>query len=342
MKIALLIPAYCPSSTLIDLIRELSASPFEKLIVVNDGSGADYDRIFDELKRLDSNLILLEHETNQGKGAALKTGFNYLLQHGGDIDSVVTADADGQHTAEDILNVASKNNNRKTIVLGCRRFDNRVPFRSRMGNQITKVMLRFFFGLDLHDTQTGLRCLSFDILPLMIGIPYDRYEYELEMLMVCNRYRVTFVQMPISTIYINDNRSSHFNPLVDSTKIYFVLFRYVIASLLTAIVDYMVFVLIVFATNNILLSTLLARGVALTVNYSLLRLVVFQSKENTAKTFPKYILLVLASGLISAFLTERMNYIAGINVILAKAISELILYALVFWVQKTIIFSRKD
>jgi glycosyltransferase involved in cell wall biosynthesis len=341
MKIALLIPAYCPSSTLIDLIRELSASLFKKVVVVNDGSSADYDGIFDELKKLDINLILLEHETNRGKGAALKTGFNYLLQHGGDIEGVVTADADGQHSAEDILNVASKINARKTIVLGFRQFDSGVPFRSRMGNQITKMMLRFFFSLDLQDTQTGLRGLSFDILPLMIGIPYDRYEYELEMLLVCNQHRVTFVQMPISTIYINGNSSSHFNPLVDSTKIYFVLFRYVIASLLTAIVDYIVFVLIVFATNNILLSTLLARGVALTVNYSLLRLVVFQSKENIAKTFPKYILLVLASGLVSAFLTERMNHLAGINIILAKPISELMLYVLVFWVQKTIIFTKK-
>lgn len=342
MKTALLIPAYCPSPTLIDLIRELSASPFEKLIVVNDGSGVEYNEIFNELKKLNTNLILLEHETNQGKGAALKTGFNYLLQQGRDIDGVVTADADGQHTAEDVLNVAGKSNTWKTIVLGSRRFDNSVPFRSRMGNQITKGMLKFFFGLDLHDTQTGLRCLSFDILPLMIEIPYDRYEYELEMLLVCNRHKVTFIQTPIATIYINDNRASHFNPLIDSTKIYFVLFRYVITSLLTAIVDYIVFVLIFYATNNILLSTLLARGVALTVNYSLLRLVVFQSKENIAKTFPKYILLVIASGLISAFLTERINYIAGINIILAKAISELILYVLVFWVQKTIIFAKKD
>jgi len=342
MKIALLIPAYCPSPTLINLIRELSASLFEKLIVVNDGSSADYDGIFDELKIITNKLILLKHETNMGKGAALKTGFNYLLQHGGDIDGVVTADADGQHTAEDIMNVAGNSNTRKTIVLGYRHFDGSVPLRSRFGNQTTRKVLKLLFGLDIYDTQTGLRGLSADILPLMARIPYDRYEYELEMLLVCKKNKVSFIEVPISTIYIDNNKSSHFNALVDSTKIYFVLFRYVIASLLTAAVDYLAFILFISMTDNILLSTLMARGVALAVNYSLLRFMVFKVDTGISKSFPKYILLVLAAGFVTAFLISTISRISGINVVVAKMISELTLYPLIFWVQKTIIFTRED
>jgi glycosyltransferase involved in cell wall biosynthesis len=342
MKIALLIPAYCPNLALIELVRELLDSPFEKIVVVNDGSGRDYDMIFGELKSVNTRVLLLEHETNRGKGAALKTGFSYLLQFGGDIDGVVTADADGQHTSEDIINVAELIQQNNTIVLGFRQFEKTIPFRSQIGNRITKGILKLFFGLDLSDTQTGLRGLSLDTIPLLVTIPYDRYEYELEMLLVCKRNGVSFIQTPIKTIYLNDNKSSHFNPLVDSTKIYFVLFRYVIASIITAIVDYILFVMLISATNNVLLSTLAARGVALTVNYSLLRLIVFQVKTNISKSFLRYILLVLASGLVSAFLTSTINRITGLEIILAKAISELILYSLVFWIQKTIIFARQD
>ena len=342
MKIALLIPAFCPSLTFVELVRELSTSPFETIIVVNDGSGADYDGIFNEIKTMTARVVILEHETNLGKGAALKTGFNYLLQQGWDIEGVVTADADGQHSVEDIVKVANSLYEQNTIILGYRQFGEDVPLRSRIGNEITRGILRIFFRLDLHDTQTGLRCISFDLLPVMVGIPYNRYEYELEMLLVCGRKKVTVVQNPIKTIYIDSNKSSHFSPVVDSTKIYFVLFRYVIASLLTAMVDYIIFVMIVFATSNILMSTLMARGVALTVNYTLLRHVVFQSRASISKTFPKYVLLVLASGLVSAFMTARMNRGAGINIIQAKAISELILYAFVFWIQKTFIFFQKD
>ena len=342
MKTALLIPAYCPSSTLIGLIRELSASPFEMLIVVNDGSGADYDGIFDELKKTAIKLILLKHETNLGKGAALKTGFNYLLQYGGDIDGVVTADADGQHSAEDIINVASKSHTRKTLVLGYRHFDGSVPLRSRFGNQTTRGVLKLLFGLDIHDTQTGLRCLSADILPLIVRIPYNRYEYELEMLLVCKKNKISFVEVPISTIYIDNNKSSHFNALVDSTKIYFVLFRYVIASLLTAAVDYLAFILFISMIDNILMSTLMARGVALAVNYSLLRFMVFKVKTGISQSFPKYILLVLAAGFVTAFLTSTISRNSGINVVLAKMVSELALYPFIFWIQKTIIFIHED
>ena len=105
--IPIIIPAYEPDQRLIGLLKELSEYTYGPVILVNDGSGAAYEDIFKTSKKLLSEkVILLTHDINRGKGRALKTAFQYILEHLPEAVGAVTADSDGQHTKTAIVNVA--------------------------------------------------------------------------------------------------------------------------------------------------------------------------------------------------------------------------------------------
>ncbi len=230
MSFVILIPAYKPDQRLVALVEQLSNACQALIVVVNDGSPEAYDHIFAALAPM-PRVTVLAHEANQGKGAALRTGFGYIEPLPADITCVVTADADGQHSIKDILAVAeASESNPGAMIIGSRRFDKDVPPRSMFGNTVTRWVMRLIFGVRLWDTQSGLRGIPRSLLPSLIEIPYDHYELEIVMLLVAQRNKVPLVEIPIETIYIEGNRSSHFKPLRDSARVYAVLFRYAFSS----------------------------------------------------------------------------------------------------------------
>ena len=104
MSFIILIPAYKPEQRLVLLVEQLLAASPAHIVIVNDGSPAEYDPIFTALTHF-PRVEILTHTVNQGKGAALRTGFRYIETQSADISCVVTADADGQHSVKDILAV---------------------------------------------------------------------------------------------------------------------------------------------------------------------------------------------------------------------------------------------
>ena len=239
----------------------------------------------------------------------LKTGLRHVLQSLPGSAGVVTADADGQHSVEDILNVVQAlPRERDALLLGVRSFDRWIPLRSRIGNTATRTLFRWISDLDLADTQTGLRGISPTLIAPFLEIRYDRYEFETEMLFICVRDRIPIRQIPIETIYLDDNASSHFSPLLDSMRIYWVLLRYVTVSLITAAIDYLTFfVAYPLTDDSILATTYISRGVAVLANYLLLRNVVFHSRKMMRQTFPRYILLVAVSGLVASAMIHPLH-----------------------------------
>jgi glycosyltransferase involved in cell wall biosynthesis len=225
MNIAVLIPSYKPDAKLVKVVQELTDSEISQVIVVDDGSPAEYRDVFDQVRPL-PGVVVLTHAQNQGKGAALKTGLKYLLNQNQLLEGVVTADADGQHATADILKVAQEIRVRpEALILGGRRFDKDVPWKSMAGNTITRWILRLVFGLQIYDSQTGLRGIPWKLIATFIDIPYDRYEFELEMLMVCKARGIPLHEITIQTIYINQNRASHFSPFKDAVRVYKVLIQ---------------------------------------------------------------------------------------------------------------------
>jgi glycosyltransferase involved in cell wall biosynthesis len=226
-----LIPAFKPDRLLLELVRDLRDGGFRSIIVVDDGSPPESAPMFDELAAL-PGCHLLRHEVNRGKGRAIKTGLAFFLERYPDADGIATADADGQHRAEDVVRVAeSFLAGQSALVIGSRKFAQHAPWRSRFGNRITRQVFRWVAGVRLADTQSGLRCFSRTIAPRLMALAGERYEYEMNVLAACPKLSVPLREVGIETVYFEGNPSSHFNPVVDSAKIYTLLLRLSLAAL---------------------------------------------------------------------------------------------------------------
>lgn len=234
MSLSIVIPAYEPAPSLPAFVDSL-ASAVTSIVVVDDGSGMEYRAIFESVRAV-PGVILLEHPMNRGKGAALKTGIQHALAAQTNDIGIVTADADGQHDAADVLRVAAALAAQPTaLTLGVRHLSATAPARSRLGNAVTRTAVRLVIGHALTDTQTGLRGVPRALAAAMLDVSSTRYEFELDMLIACRRLRVPIREVAIRTIYLDGNRSSHFRPLIDSIRIACLLARYVPASIFAAL-----------------------------------------------------------------------------------------------------------
>jgi glycosyltransferase involved in cell wall biosynthesis len=227
-RVVVVIPAWEPDGRLMGLIVGLKERGFAQVLVVDDGSGVEFGEVFGALEKIGVRVVRLRR--NRGKGRALKTGFGVAIGMGDDVAGVVTADADGQHTVEDIVRVAETLRGEKRMVLGARRFTGAVPLRCRVGNAMTRVLFRVMTGVSVTDTQSGLRGFPVGLLGRMVEIKGERYEYEIAVLAELCRSGAAPVEVPIETLYEEGNRSSHFRPLWDSLRVVGMLVRCAVSS----------------------------------------------------------------------------------------------------------------
>ena len=338
MKSIVLIPAYQPSTELAPLVAELVSLGVERIIVVNDGSSPECQSVFGAV-RAHPQVQLLRHAVNLGKGSALKTGINAILCEYPEIETVVTADADGQHAPADIIRVIKEaEKNPGKLILGARKFSGDVPLRSRLGNELTRLVVQMVSGQKLLDTQTGLRAIPVRLLPELLRLKTHGYEFEMDMLIACKDRGIGIAELPIETIYIEGNRSSHFNPLLDSMRIYFVLLRFASVGLLTALLDNVVFMATFWTSGNIAVSQVVARVASTGFNYQAIKKAVFISQEKHGVTLLRYLALVVVSGTISYGLIQVMQAYLPIRVLTAKLIAETVLFFVNFLVERDFVF----
>ncbi len=341
LKPIIIIPAFRPGQKLLDLIEALSTftPEFHHIILVNDGSEPSYDPIFAQAATYPM-VQIITHGTNLGKGQALKSGFNHVLCHKTDsLCGVVTCDADGQHLAEDIIALCQKLSQQpNTLWIGARNFDlPHIPLRSKFGNIFTRKLFKWFVGLHLTDTQSGLRGIPLEFLATLLKTQTIGYDFELDMLMLVKKKRIPLKEHPIQTIYEEKNKCSHFNPIVDSVKIYFVFFRYLTIALFSGLVDYSIFILCYFFSQNILMAELTARTISGTVNFGLNKKMVFQSKDKTFPEALRYLLLCLVNlGVSYGLLTTLADL--GTNVYFSKISVMTFLFIANFAIQKVLVF----
>lgn len=337
------IPAYNPSMLLVDLVSALKkGGRLAGIVVVNDGSKPECDEVFSVLRKI-GGVAVLRHATNLGKGAALKTGMNYAACTFPGATGVVTADADGQHTVTDIQRVAGTLlANSASLVLGVRAFGKGTPARSKAGNTITRYVLWVVTGQKLRDTQTGLRGIPMEFARLLLRLPQNGYDFELETLLVSKRIMRTITEVGIATIYTDGNRGSHFNPLLDSMRIYFVLVRFAAVSVMTAALDNIVFIAAFHLWPNVLGCQVLGRGVAGLFNYYSNKTGVFHSGVQDRFALPRYWMSVAFLGALSYFLIWRLHAMAGFEIPAAKLCVETALFALSFLVQRDFVFLGRD
>ena len=267
---------------------------------------------------------------------------NHVLTHDSEAIGVVTADADGQHLASDIISVAEALSREPDhLVLGVRTFHEDVPLRSRIGNLLTRNLVRALIGRKMSDTQTGLRGVPRSLARDLLRLPAAGYEFELDMLVLGKHLSVPVREVPIATVYLDGNASSHFNPVRDSMKVYFVLFRFALLSLATAVVDNVVFVAAFAVAGKIGLAQVAGRLVAMLFNYGMARRAVFLSRAPHHQTLPRYALLVLLNGFVSYALLTFLHTRFGLDVITSKISAELLLFCANFALQRDFVFTRK-
>ena len=222
-KRIVLIPAYCPDDKLIALVQTLHEMDFT-IVVVNDGSNADHTPVFNAVSAW---AAVLSHETNKGKGSALKTGLEFIKSTFTVPYIVVTADADGQHLPEDILRVCEKaQENPGSLILGSRMIGKGAPLRSRLGNALTRFVFALSTGYRIYDTQTGLRAFSNGLTDYLLSVEGERYEYEMNVLLDATKEKIEIIEVPIETIYIENNKGSHYKVFRDSYMIYKQIFNF--------------------------------------------------------------------------------------------------------------------
>lgn len=348
-QIVILIPAYKPDSKMISLIEDLTAKKYTKILVVNDGSTTESDSIFKEIEAYE-NVKIIKHYVNQGKGRALKNGFNFILNEYSNVIGCVTADADGQHTPEDIDKCSrALLDHPEDLVLGVRNFDSAdIPFRSEFGNKVTKVVLNLLLGIKVEDTQTGLRALSLENMIKFMRTAGEEYEYEMNMLIDTKEDDIKIREVPIQTVYIDQNETSHFNPILDSIKIYSVFLKYIISSVSSAILDITLFAILInllntiFPTNYILISTVLARLVSTIFNYKINSDKVFHKKNLKEGSFYRYIALATVQMFVSAFLVAFFSKSFLWNATLTKIIVDGFLFFISFIIQRELVFVTED
>jgi glycosyltransferase involved in cell wall biosynthesis len=339
-RAVIVIPAYEPTAKLVELVEDLRGDG-RAIVVVDDGSSPECHEVFAKVAAL-SGVTMLAHAVNLGKGQALKTAFNHvLLNTCPACVGVVTADADGQHLAADIRRVAERleHGDRTALILGSRAFQGTVPLRSRVGNVITRRIFTLLIGRALTDTQTGLRGIPRSFLQELMQLEAGRYEFELEMLIRATR-RMPVEELTIATVYGSFARS-HFNPLRDSLRIYFVFLRFISLSIITAGIDYATFAIVFTARDNILLSIIIARLIAGTFNFTVNRAVVFRSRGPLFSEALKYATLVLTLMSISYGLVTVMVGALGLGVYTSKLLAEGTLFTASFALQNLVVFTGR-
>jgi glycosyltransferase involved in cell wall biosynthesis len=340
-SLVLLIPAYQPGPELPALVRDIlheTRGIIDRAVVVNDGSDSRCNPIFDKLRSMEG-VQVIANAVNLGKGAALKHGFNHILTTDPRVTGIVTADADGQHLPKDVALTARAHAERPdALILGSRAFQGEVPLRSRLGNLLTRSVFRLFTGLALGDTQTGLRVWPRAQCLEALRLPFNGYEFEFEHLVRASRSAIH--EVPIATVYQPGNPTSHFNPVRDSLRIYFVFLRYSASAILAAVLDSTVFSLTLWRTGDLLTSQICGRSLATLVAFFVLRNIVFRSTEQAWKSLARFITLVAISGAVSLRLIEALVE-GGVTPLTAKLLSEGTLFVANFAVQRTLIFRRE-
>ena len=356
-KFSVVLPSLDPDEKLIRVVDGLLEYGFTDIILVNDGSKAENLHYFTDLAAAHSEIHLLHHEVNKGKGAALKNAFRFFLENRPEGYGVVTVDGDDQHHPEDTKRCCEQMMASGNIVLGCRDFTlDHVPARSRFGNHTTSAIFKIFVGMTISDTQTGLRAIPREQLKVLSAIEGDRFEYETNMLLAMKDNGMAFDEVKIRTVYIEENKSSHFRVIHDSWRIYKLIlkhfFRYTLSSIVSAVVDTGAYALLTVLLRDLVQAFALtavagvgARVISSLLNFFMNKKLVFKTNVSTGKAMLRYYMLALPQMAAQVLLTQGVYSLfsipdgaTGLRTII-YAVVMTILYFLSYMIQQRWVFA---
>ena len=356
-KISVVLPSLDPDEKLIAVVDGLLEYGFSDIILVNDGSKPENLHYFTDLAAQHPEIHLLHHEVNKGKGAALKNAFRWFLENRPDGFGVVTVDGDNQHHPADTRACCEHMLETGNVVLGCRDFNQSdVPARSSFGNKTTSMIFKIFVGMTISDTQTGLRAFPRKVLEMLVDVYGDRFEYETNMLLAFKTNGIDFDEVKIRTVYIEENKSSHFRVIHDSWRIYKLIlahfFRYTVSSIISAVVDTGAYSLLTALLNGLrpgfaltAAAGVTARVISSLLNFFMNKKLVFRTNVSTGKAMIRYYALALPQMAAQVLLTQGVYALLNISDsanglrTLIYAVVMTVLYFLSYMIQQRWVFA---
>jgi glycosyltransferase involved in cell wall biosynthesis len=349
-EIGIIIPALNPRANMVDLVGKLREHGFQTIILVDDGSLIE-NRVYFKTCKEKYNCRIIRHVVNFGKGMALKSAFNFLLQDYPFLKGAVTVDCDGQHCVEDIITCAKlTHENPDHLILGCRQFDDKsIPLRSRFGNKFTRLTIGLLCGIKVSDTQTGLRGMSRTLIKdYFASTKGERFEYEMNMLLEAKEHMIPIKEFTIQTIYLEKNESSHFNPFLDSIRIYKVFLKFSLSSFSSFLIDICIFYLYTRGMRNVLPEVVviysghfIAKAISSIYNYTINKNKVFRNQEKSWRLLLRYYTLWLCQTILSAVLLVKVFAMVRFSVTALRICIETCIYFISFQIQREWVFKKK-
>lgn len=336
-----IIPAYNPDRQLEKLVLE-NWEQDNLVVVVDDGSDVSCSQVF---WNVEEKSIVLHHKKNRGKGAAIKTALAYIKEELWHCSVIGIMDADGQHKTADLMRLMEEAaSHPDALVIGVRTVDEHMPWKSRMGNKITRSVFHALSGVYVSDTQTGLRAFTPELRRTMQETPGERYEYETNVLMNCAKEQIEIREVPIQTIYHDEKNScSHFRKVRDSVRIYKNLLKFGLSSFFSFLLDYVLFIALTLllpkAAWAVTVSNVGARIFSSFYNYRMNCRFVFH-KKGSVQTGLQYLALAVGILALNSLILSGFVLLLRIPAYPAKLLTEGILFLVSWSVQNKLIFQK--
>ena len=344
-NIIVLIPSFNPSKKLLNLVNNLLVNNF-KVLIVNDGSDSLHNNIFAHLPK---DVILLKHSSNKGKGAAIKTGLQYIQDNLNNYTGVITADSDNKYSINEILKISKELKRSENYILGCRKFPKNLSLKYKIGNAVLKYAFTAACGKKLKDTQTGLRGFRTTLIPELLKIEGTSYDYETNVLLYIMKLQIEIKEIDIDTLYYGNTSSKHFHPIRDSIKIYSRMIKFALSSFMAFSLDFIALLFFKSITANLipefslLISVIAARFISSTFNFLINKNFVFKHYDKSSNNHlaVKYYSVVILMLCMNYTLINLLDSYIHIPLVFAKILTELCLFFINFALQKKIVFKEE-
>lgn len=359
IKTTIVIPSYNPDVKLSMFVDELIMSGFSDIVIIDDGSDYSIRKVnttFEYIKNK-KECIILHHETNMGKGMALKTGFKFCLAERAEDTVVITADDDGHYSVKQIkqclkaYNEIEPENN--AVMLASRDFhDSDYARRRRATNAIAGFVMKYFCGVNIKDIQTGLRIIPYKYLEKVTDMPGAGFDYEINMLVEMKYMKIPIVEHVISMENFTTKNYAKYNPVWDTFRLLGAVIKYVFSSLSATAIDMIVFYLLLLLLESdmmsidksigMFLATVIARVISATYNCIVNKKAVFKSDAPMKGVIVRFYIFSLVRAAISYALVLAASYLLGSyadsSTVAVKMIVDLVLFFAGYEVQKRWIF----
>ena len=219
-RYCVVIPAFNAAKTIGALLKQIKPQGLTA-VVINDGSQDQTAAVASA-----EGALVISHLHNQGKGTALRTGFQYALRSA--FDGVITMDGDGQHDPGEIPALVKAGEVQHAgLVLGNRLANGTLmPPSRRVTNELMSSIISALVRQHIPDSQCGFRFIRKELLQ-SVPLRSQRFDLETELLLGAAAQRWKIVSVPVRAIY-PEPHTSHIQPFWDGLRFTGLILRHLV------------------------------------------------------------------------------------------------------------------